>query len=648
MVLVGLVVGCGDMAEIEDDPRDGVAVTDGKGDGNGFAEGTPDGKAILRVANATSLADLDNAVGLSTRAATGIVAQRPFDSLTALDAVPYVGRVVFGKLLAYSQATACIPQTPAWESVPNAPNGFVVFDSVRDRLVSLTVAGTRELADGAWLPPHGDPLPADRAHGAAIAYDPDRGRAVLVGTQFGMETWEWDGASDSWTNRTTSSTPDSRKGHAMAYDSVRKQVVLFGGQSQTAFAASTWTWDGVTWRLASPETAAHPEPMMQGQMAFDPTREKVVLYGASWGTWPLAGSTWEWDGTGWEKRADDRFFPYSDATDFTAYRPMAFDARRGRVLRLDLLSTGLGGASIELAVREWDGAQWSLVSNANAPAFRDKASVVVDAAYDAARDRFVLANHATGETVGFFWAQHAPELEASWLEDDRAFVGRTLTRYLVGYDKDGDPLTYDVSPMPAGATIEPHPMDPNVGVFTWTPTAAQAGNHLLTAKASDGCGESTESFSIQVDSGYGASLPQGNVQLAGTAQLPLSMADTGLHKYYKGTATLSCVARGANPGQVTVTCTAPGIRMTSLVGGAPIDVVLPTMDAPLDGDLTFGYQVRRFAGQLEPLSDGTYKLTLTRYSFYYGMENPQTMMEVETDAPGTYGHDGFVILSAAP
>ncbi len=66
-------------------------------------EGTDSAIGILRVANETDLATLDDAIGLDARAAAAIVADRPFETLEDLDAARYVGQSAFAKLLGYAE-----------------------------------------------------------------------------------------------------------------------------------------------------------------------------------------------------------------------------------------------------------------------------------------------------------------------------------------------------------------------------------------------------------------------------------------------------------------------------------------------------------------------------------------------------------------
>ena len=60
-------------------------------------------------------------------------------------------------------------------------------------------------------------------------------------------------AQAEWNQRTPAVSPPQRLAHAMAYDSERGPVVMFGswlGHSQ--FFLDTWEWDGETWLALAP------------------------------------------------------------------------------------------------------------------------------------------------------------------------------------------------------------------------------------------------------------------------------------------------------------------------------------------------------------------------------------------------------------
>lgn len=65
---------------------------------------TPEARGVLRVANELTFHELDVDVALPANTARSIVAKRPFATIAALDAAPYVGSSAFTKLLAYARA----------------------------------------------------------------------------------------------------------------------------------------------------------------------------------------------------------------------------------------------------------------------------------------------------------------------------------------------------------------------------------------------------------------------------------------------------------------------------------------------------------------------------------------------------------------
>ncbi len=68
--------------------------------------------------------------------------------------------------------------------------------------------------------------------------------------------------------------------------------------------------------------------------------------------------------------------------------------------------------------------------------------------------------------------------------------GETLKFQLNGQDLDGDKLVYSCNLLPAGATL-----DPDTGVFTWTPTYFQAGAFTVPFSVSDG--KTTKSVDVK-------------------------------------------------------------------------------------------------------------------------------------------------------
>ncbi|HEY3451656.1 MAG TPA: hypothetical protein VGK67_35185 [Myxococcales bacterium] len=165
----------------------------------------------------------------------------------------------------------------------------------------------------------------------AMAFDPTLKRVVLAAGSndsvscgegatpagFCIDTWTF--GSNDW-QRLSPSVPDARSQHAMAYDSVRKRWVLFGGvaagnvtdcgEGAGGYCAYTWEWTGQSWLLRS-TGATGPKPRFGHAMAYDSYRQRVVMFGgfnqtATCGEGDATGwcyYTWEWDGTSWTQKA---------------------------------------------------------------------------------------------------------------------------------------------------------------------------------------------------------------------------------------------------------------------------------------------------------------------------------------------------------
>ena len=87
----------------------------------------------------------------------------------------------------------------------------------------------------------------------------------------------------------------------IAYDSARKQVVLFGWSGCVGCSSETWIWNGTTWTQLFPSTS--PPPRMLHSIIYDSIRNEVVLFGGYDNqTGNSFDDTWVWDGTNWIQR----------------------------------------------------------------------------------------------------------------------------------------------------------------------------------------------------------------------------------------------------------------------------------------------------------------------------------------------------------
>jgi hypothetical protein len=144
-----------------------------------------------------------------------------------------------------------------------------------------------------WTQVQTSRAPTPRDH-SRMVYDDSRGVIVLFGgwdqkngNKYLNDTWEFDG--QDWTEIKTSTLPQARHWHTMAYDRQRARVLLVGG----GFVSDTWEYDGKDWSLQ--QTAQAPTSQAESAGAFDWLRRKMLHFGGS-NRGVTDNETWEYQG----------------------------------------------------------------------------------------------------------------------------------------------------------------------------------------------------------------------------------------------------------------------------------------------------------------------------------------------------------------
>jgi hypothetical protein len=187
----------------------------------------------------------------------------------------------------------------------------MAYDSTRERVVlfgglnAAGVLGDTWEWDGSFWTQMQDVGPAPRTAAAAMAYDEARQVSTLFGGNATSQqplgdTWKWDGID--WT-KLSESGPPARRGHAVAFDSSRKRLVLFGGQTgpveQLLNLSDTWEFDGENW---TQQEDTGPPARFGHAMAYDGAGRVVLFGGADQNQ--LFGDSWAWDGAAWVQIAE--------------------------------------------------------------------------------------------------------------------------------------------------------------------------------------------------------------------------------------------------------------------------------------------------------------------------------------------------------
>lgn len=282
--------------------------------------------------------------------------------------------------------------------------------------------------------------PPNDTAGIALAFDASRGRTVMfrgdsrTGTR---EVWEYDGVQ--WANVSpppgTVMQPSIRTEAGMVYDPTRQRVLLFGGQpgtSSSELPQEVWEWNGAAWSVATPASAGAAPGRRHAALAWDATTGRMLVFGG----YQLTGSSpsylgdlWEWRGGAWLER-----------TPGPVPRPrighaMAFDELRGRVV----LFGGRALAALPSVYDdtwEWDGARWrELVPSGGRPAAREGHAMAYDAT---ARRCIVFAGSRPANLQGGL----VPYADV-WEWDGASWLQRTTTPAIP--PRDHSAIAYDVT-----------------------------------------------------------------------------------------------------------------------------------------------------------------------------------------------------------
>ena len=160
---------------------------------------------------------------------------------------------------------------------------------------------------------------------AAMWYDSTLKKTVIYGgigrlttqdrvTRY-SDMWTFDG--NGWTKLTASGgTPGMRYGAQITIDPRTSHVLLFGGLRDDpvppvppstvpgevqVYADDMWEWDGSAWAQLHPTTV--PPARENGRMAFDPTRNEIVMFGGYAGA--FFSDVWTYNPTTWKARIFD-------------------------------------------------------------------------------------------------------------------------------------------------------------------------------------------------------------------------------------------------------------------------------------------------------------------------------------------------------
>ncbi len=274
--------------------------------------------------------------------------------------------------------------------------------------MSMSFGDTWELdpATATWTELSPTSSPSVR-HDFGLVWDDTRKQAVFFG---GMQvdipgatgvpkqdTWEWDPATKTWTERTLAGTkPSQRCGHAAAFDPGSGKTFVFGGwdMQSTNNRNDLWSWDPSTgaWaQLVTGTEAGIPSVRSWASMIFDGAHARFEIIAgqvnyseSSKGMYGVVGSNDVWELDPSTLTFVSRGVGYQGPVG-RAYHAMASDPTTGKVYVFGGVDPIFKGDMLS-DLWEWDGSKWTKVGTDPGPGGRLDAAL----AYDPARQSLIL------------------------------------------------------------------------------------------------------------------------------------------------------------------------------------------------------------------------------------------------------------------
>ncbi|MCX5976760.1 MAG: hypothetical protein NTV33_08050, partial [Coprothermobacterota bacterium] len=248
------------------------------------------------------------------------------------------GSAIIVDTRAYDFASNTWINRSSWSEPPARYNNAMAYDSQNGKVILFGGSGSEGDLNDTWAYDYAadtwtnrNPVsspPARSNH--AMAYDSQNGKVILFGgvsSKFLYDTWAYDYAANTWTNRSPASSPPARFSHAMAYDSQNGKVILFGGDG-SSFLNDTWAYDYAanTWTNRSPVSS--PPARYSHAMAYDSQNGKVILFGGDDSSFVRLNDTWtyEYASNAWTNRS-----PISSPLARFSHA-MAYDSQNGKVI----------------------------------------------------------------------------------------------------------------------------------------------------------------------------------------------------------------------------------------------------------------------------------------------------------------------------
>ena len=259
--------------------------------------------------------------------------------------------------------------------------------------------------------------------------------------------------AQGWVDKTPTNPiqrPTNRAFPAMCWDAAHGYVLLWGGiGSLGGLLNDTWAWNGTTWTqfaVANPPPVSGQPPVAQ-TMAFHPPSNQVILQ--------TAGYTHVWNGSNWFVQGAHIITGAGQPADVA----MAYDPTRNQMVLFVGSRTGYPTNPTTPASETflWNGFGWSQIPTATLPYPVGLPSLT----FDASVNRLVLCTTGVGQSAFFEWngTNWLQRIVAGAPTSSSALAPSNATGQLVVFDGDLNPQARHTWSL-ATAGITPLAVDP--------------------------------------------------------------------------------------------------------------------------------------------------------------------------------------------
>jgi N-acetylneuraminic acid mutarotase len=266
---------------------------------------------------------------------------------------------------------------------------------------------TYNVTANTWKEMHPPLAPEPRVNHAMV-YDEMRHETILFSGLYGsdrwQDTWTYNQTTDTWTDKAPAAMPPPRAFHAMAYDRKNGVAILFGGTGQNNVLSDTWAYDPGANKWTEMKPAQSPTARDSHAMAYDPDGGRIVLFGGNGFGGIIFSDTWGYDfnKNAWSNLNIARSGAYG--------APMVYDGRNSRIIMFG----GTYQTAFEASYynKSWacdfTASKWSVIDTPTAPQARAFHSMACDEAHG----RIVMFGGWNG--TGF--------LDDAWTLSTRSYV----------------------------------------------------------------------------------------------------------------------------------------------------------------------------------------------------------------------------------